>query len=113
MHELALAQGILEIVAGEARTQGFSRVMKIRLAIGALAMVEPDALVFGFDAVSRGTEAEGAVLDIARPPGRGYCAGCGEQVELGQRGDPCPGCGGYQLMVIGGDELRVTELEVE
>ena len=97
MHELALAQSIVDIVAGEARAQGFARVTRIRLAIGSLAIVEPDALAFGFDAVSRGTAAEGAVLDVDRPPGTGFCAQCGAQVEMSQRGDACPACGSHQV----------------
>jgi len=113
MHELSLAQGIVDIVAEAARAQSFSRIRRIRLAIGALAQVEPDALSFGFDAVSRGTMAEGATLDIERPSGAGYCLGCSGQVELIQRGDPCPACGGFDVMVTGGDDLRVTELEVD
>ena len=113
MHELAIARSILDIIAEEARAQGFCRVTKIRLAIGALATVEPDALTFGFEAVSRGTEADGAALDIERPPGRGRCARCGERWALRERGEACPACGGYRVLVTGGDELRVIDLEVE
>lgn len=113
MHELALAQGIVDIVLTQARAQQFAKVKTIRLAIGGLAQVEPDALAFGFDSVSRGTVAEGAALDIQRPPGEGYCLRCDGKVTLARRGDPCPGCGGYQVMVTGGDELRVVELEVD
>lgn len=113
MHELALAQSIVDIVAGEARAQGFARVTRVRLAIGALSIVEPDALAFGFEAVSRGTAAEGAALDIERPAGKGLCAACGGEVGIAQRGEGCPACGSFQVMVTGGDELRVTELEVE
>ena len=113
MHEVAIARSILEIVAEEARAQGFSRVTKIRLAIGALATVEPDALAFGFEAVSRGTQAEGAALDIERPPGRARCEQCGARWALLQRGDACPACGGFDMTVTGGDELRVIDLEVE
>jgi hydrogenase nickel incorporation protein HypA/HybF len=34
-------------------------------------------------------------------------------VRVAQRFDACPDCGGYQLQVTGGDELRIKELEVE
>lgn len=113
MHELALAQGIVDIVLAQARAQRFAKVKTIRLSIGGLAQVEPDALTFGFDSVSRGTVAEGAVLDILRPPGEGYCLTCDGKVALARRGEPCPGCGGFQVMVTGGDDLRVVELEVD
>lgn len=113
MHELALSQGIIDVIREQAATQGFTRVKTVRLAIGALSHVEPEAIAFGFDAVSRGTVAEGARLDIERPPGQAFCLACEKPVPLAERFDPCPDCGGHQLVVTGGEELRVKELEVE
>lgn len=113
MHELAVAQGIVDIVAEEARAQRFARAKRVRVRVGALAHVEPEALAFGFDVVSRGTPAEGAVLDVDRPPGEGWCLACDLRVTLARRGDGCPACGSFQVMVTGGEDLCVTELEVE
>lgn len=113
MHELALSQGIVDLIREQAEARGFARVLCVRLVIGALSHVEPDAIEFGFDAVSRGTVAEGARLDIERPPGEAYCLSCEKPVPLAERSDPCPACGGHRLVVTGGDELRVKELEVE
>ena len=113
MHELALAQGIIDVVEAQARAQRFSRVTRVRLVVGALASVEPDALRFGFEAASRGTIAEGAALDIEQPPGAGHCVACGAEVTLSSRGAPCPGCGSFMVLMRGGDELRVEDLEVQ
>lgn len=113
MHEMALCQSIIEMCREQARTQGFTRVKTICLAIGALSHVEPQALEFGFGAASRGTLADGAALEIERPPGQAFCMVCEATVPLAQRFDPCPRCGGHQLIVTGGDEMRVRELEVE
>ncbi len=113
MHELALSQGIVDVIREQAEAKGFARVKTIRLVIGSLSHVEPEAIAFGFDAVSRGTVAEGAVLDIERPAGAAFCLACEKPVPLAQRFDPCPDCGGHQLVVTGGEELRVKELEVE
>jgi hydrogenase nickel incorporation protein HypA/HybF len=113
MHEVALAQGIVDIVESQAQAQAFRHVRRIHLSIGALAQVEPDALVFGFDSVSRGTVAAGAELRIERPAGQGSCMGCGSAVTLQQRGDACPSCASFQILVTGGEELRVVDLEVD
>lgn len=113
MHELALAQGIVDVIREQAASGGFSRVKSVRLAIGALSHVEPEAIEFGFDAVSRGTIAEGAALLIDRPPGTAWCLDCSATVAIAGRADPCPGCGGFRLVVTGGEDLRVQELEVE
>jgi len=113
MHELSLAQGIVDLVESEARAQHFSKVKAVHVVVGALASVEPEALAFGFDSVARGTVADGARLVLERPPGTAECMSCGAEVKLDSRGEPCPGCGSYQLLVTAGEELRVSDLEVE
>jgi hydrogenase nickel incorporation protein HypA/HybF len=113
MHEMALAESMLEIVESAARKHGASRVSAVRLEIGALSHVAVDALRFCFDAVTRGSLAEGARLEIDATPGEAWCMTCGEGVPLAQVGDPCPRCGGYQLTVTRGDDMRVKDIEID
>ncbi len=113
MHELALAQGIVDLVHDTARRESFRRVRKVRLVVGALACVEPTALLFGFESVARGTLADGASLELEHQPGAAQCVACGQTVEVTSRADLCPKCGSAQLLVTGGDELRVKDLEVD
>ncbi|ABI57361.1 hydrogenase maturation nickel metallochaperone HypA [Alkalilimnicola ehrlichii MLHE-1] len=113
MHEMSLCEGILQILEEEARRQMFSRVRTVRLEVGELAGVELDAMYFGFDVVCRDTLADGARLEIVQRPGQAFCLGCGERVAVRRRFDACPDCGSYQLQVIGGDELRIKDLEVD
>jgi hydrogenase nickel incorporation protein HypA/HybF len=113
MHELALASSVVEIVEEQARAQGFKRVRVVRLEVGKLAGVEPEAMRFCFDAATRGTVAGGARLEIIEPPGAAWCLPCERPIEIDALGAPCPHCGRYQLQVTGGIELRVRELEVE
>ena len=82
MHEVALAEGVLRIVMDAARAGAAVRVHTVWLELGALAHVEPDALAFCFDAVTRGSIAEGATLDIARTAGTAWCMPCSAQVPL-------------------------------
>ena len=110
---MALAESMLAIVEAAARKHGASRVSAVRLEIGTLSHVAVDALRFCFDAVTRGSVADGAALEIVATPGTSWCMACGVQVEVAERYDPCPRCGGYQLQVQGGTEMRVKELEVE
>jgi len=113
MHELSLAAGVLELIEDSARQQKFSRVSAIWLEIGQLAAVEPEAMTFCFDAVARGTVAEGARLEIITLPGSGWCAACAASVAVSEIAAACPHCGGYRVTVTGGTEMRVKELEVE
>ncbi|MCP5373025.1 MAG: hydrogenase maturation nickel metallochaperone HypA [Hyphomicrobiales bacterium] len=112
MHEMSLIEGVLRILADEARRQNFDRVTKVWLEVGVLSHAEPEALAFCFDAATRGTLAEGAMLEVIRTAGKAWCARCSENVPVRNRYDACPRCGGYQLQVVEGDELRVKELEV-
>ena len=112
MHEVAIAEGVLRIVRDAARANAAARVHTVWLELGALAHVEPDALAFCFDAVTRGSVAEGAKLEIERTAGAAWCMPCSERVPLARLGDACPLCGSYQLQVLDGDEMRVKEIGI-
>lgn len=113
MHEMTLAQSIVDIVAEQARAQASRRVSKVRLRIGVLSHVDPRALEFGFEVVARGTAAEGAALVIDRPDGSAWCTECSEPIVVTSRADACPRCGGHQWLLTGGDEMRVVDMEVQ
>ncbi len=112
MHEMALAEGMLEIVEDAARASGASRVASVCLELGALSHVEPEALRFCFDAVTRGGPAARARLDIVTTPGEAWCMPCGTRVAVTARGEACPRCGSYQVEVIAGEDMRVREIEI-
>jgi hydrogenase nickel incorporation protein HypA/HybF len=113
MHEMALCQGIIEIVEEEARKRSFSKVKAVCLEIGVLSHVAPEAMKFCFEAVAARTIAQGATLEIIETPGTAWCMACSKSVEVKQRYEPCPSCGSHQLQVTGGEEMRVKELEVD
>jgi hydrogenase nickel incorporation protein HypA/HybF len=113
MHEMSLAEGVLALIEEQAVKSGFARVKTVWLEIGALSGVETEAMRFCFDAVTRGSIAEGAALEIVAVPGAAWCMRCSETVPLAARYDACPRCGGYQLQVQDGTQMRVKELEVE
>ncbi|MES9853957.1 MAG: hydrogenase maturation nickel metallochaperone HypA [Candidatus Thiodiazotropha sp. L084R] len=113
MHEMSLCEGVLQILEENAVSQGFSKVKRVYLEIGALSGVEIEAMRFGFDAVMKGSLADGATLEIIDIPGVAWCMPCAKSVEVSARFDACPECGSFQLQVTGGDEMRVKELEVD
>ena len=113
MHEMSLAESVLQIIEDAAREQNFQRVRTVTLEIGKLAAVEPDAMRFCFDAVTSGSIAEGARLEIIETPGEGHCAACGKTVAMQEQYGLCPECGSACLQVVAGNEMRVKDLEVE
>lgn len=113
MHEMSLAEGVLQVIEDSARREGFQRVKELRLEIGRLSGVEIEALRFCFDAVTRGSMAEGAALEIILLPGRAWCFPCGQAVEIDTDLATCPRCGGIELQVQGGNEMRIKDLLVD
>lgn len=113
MHEMALTESIVDLVEDESRKHGFTRVRVVRLEIGALGHVDPEAIRFCFEAVARGGVVEGAQLEIISIAGEGWCLDCGKSVPVRERFGPCPDCGGHHVQVTAGDDMRVKELEVD
>ncbi|MEP4767358.1 MAG: hydrogenase maturation nickel metallochaperone HypA [Roseibium sp.] len=112
MHEMSLCESILDILKDEAAKGQFTSVKRIAVDVGALSCVEPEALQFGFDVIMKGSLAEGAKLEISRPPAEALCLTCFKTVPVKQRFDTCPECGSEALQVTGGEELKIRELEV-
>jgi len=97
----------------EAKKQSARKVTRVFLDIGALSPVDPEALRFCFDAVTAGTLAEGAGLEIDRVPGAGWCVDCSKTVPLTERFGACPECGHYRVQMTAGDDLRIREMEID
>ncbi|UTW04275.1 hydrogenase maturation nickel metallochaperone HypA [Amphritea atlantica] len=113
MHEMSIAEGIIQVLEDQAKAQNYSRVKTVWLEIGPLAMIETESLRFCFDAVTRNSLAEGAKLKIIKIPGEALCMQCLKTVPVEKRFDACVECGSYQLQITQGEEMRIKELEVE
>lgn len=111
MHELALSQSIVELLAELAAREGLRTVTRVVLEVGEAAGVECEALRFCFDAVTRRTLAEGAELCIEQPPARGRCGGCGREFSMTRGLAPCPHCGAWGARLVSGRELRLQAFE--
>lgn len=114
MHELALAQNILEICEEEARKRQAGAIRKIKLRLGDFTGVVREALEFSFDIVKENTLAASATLDVERVPLEVRCPNCnkvmtppGQDICL-----LCPECSG-PLEVMAGRELQVDYIEVD
>ena len=113
MHELGIANSILEAVAAEVRRHPGSRASKVGVRIGELAAIDDEALRFSFEALSRDTDFEGLQLQIELCPRRNRCDACREVFAVVDYEFACPNCGSGQTRFISGDELELAYLEVE
>ena len=110
MHEVSIAEGIASAVQDAVGEK--TSVVSVRVAVGELAGVDVEALVFAWESVRKGTCMQNAPLVVERPEGRAWCMNCCRDVPLHRHGDPCPECGGYQLLPTQGHELQVLDVEV-
>jgi len=113
MHELALSQGVLELLQAEARTAAIGSIQRVVLEVGTMAGVEVEALRFCFDAVTRETLAQGATLEIVSVPAKGGCNHCRASFPIQSLLEACPDCGAFGVHLLQGTELRVKEFEGE
>jgi hydrogenase nickel incorporation protein HypA/HybF len=113
MHELAITQGILEVVLEAADREGGGRVTAIDLVVGELSSIVDDSVQFYWDLIAEDTAAAGAALRFRRVPLQFACRGCRALFEPpGDRFD-CPHCGHGDVHVAGGAELRIESFELE
>jgi hydrogenase nickel incorporation protein HypA/HybF len=107
MHEMSIAISVVEACAERAAG---ARVLRVRVEIGQLVAVLPDALRFSFDVCAQGTPVEGAELEILETPGRAICEDCKRSISLAAPFGRCT-CGGV-LRIVAGEELRVKDMEI-
>ena len=110
MHELSIAESVVQIASRHADGR---RVIKVWLKVGHLRQVVPSALAFGFELVAEGTPVEGAELEMEEVPATGSCRDCGAESRLESFPLHCGACGGFDLELLGGEELFVESLELE
>jgi hydrogenase nickel incorporation protein HypA/HybF len=110
MHELGITKNIVAIAAENA--QGLP-VKRVKLEIGQLSAILPDAIRFCFDVCAKGTVLEGAQLEIQEIAGIGQCTDCQHQMFLSEPYGICDRCGSIKLKIIQGEELKIKEMEVE
>ncbi len=113
MHELGIMESAMSTVLAQARDHGARQVHRIVLRIGALAGVEPQALRFAFEIVSRGTPADGAELSVETVPARVHCADCAADFEVaGGFVFTCPRCRALCADLRQGRELELARIEM-
>jgi hydrogenase nickel incorporation protein HypA/HybF len=108
MHELAIAQNVLDTIAARI---GDRQVREVRLEIGRLSGVSADSLRFCFELAAVGTCADGATLDIIEPAGRARCLTCSDEFVLQDHILLCA-CGSSDVRLTAGAELRILSVEV-
>jgi len=113
MHEMSIAQSLIGIIEEEMAKHGARTLRSVRLNIGQMTAVVPEALSFCFQVITEGTALEGARLDMDIIPLKGYCRKCGSEFEIEDYAFVCPSCAGTEIEATAGQDLSVVEIEVD
>jgi hydrogenase nickel incorporation protein HypA/HybF len=114
LHELSIAHSLVEAAAAAALAAGARRVHEVRVVVGALSGVAPDALLFSYDVAAAGTTLEGSRLTIREVPVTIHCPECDLDSPIeGALQLRCPRCDRPSFDVRSGRELLLESLEAD
>lgn len=112
MHEFGIMESALQSAVQQARSAGANNIHWIRLRVGRLSGVDPEALRFAFEALRNHSPAADARLDIEEIPAVCWCHGCAAEFETGDLTYQCPRCQQPSQELRRGRELELASLEI-
>ncbi len=114
MHELAIAQSIVDAIEAKANECNAAHVKAVRLKIGEASGVVTDSLTFCFEMLtSLEPTLAGAKLLIDTMPHRAYCRHCEHEFHVTNFVAQCPNCKEWSHEIVSGTELQILEMEFE
>ena len=113
MHEMSIAQNIIEIVQEIATEKQVKNIKKVIIKIGNLVAVVPDSLQFCYETLTTGTHMATSKLEINIIPILGKCSHCNKTFGVESYFFSCPFCESGNVKIIQGQELNISELEVD
>jgi hydrogenase nickel incorporation protein HypA/HybF len=113
MHEMSIAQSLVDIIQEEMARHHAGRLESVRIHVGEMSAIVPDSLSFCFEVITAGTNMEGARLIMEVIPVEGKCRECGERFQVKDFVFICPSCGGTGVDAVSGQELSIVEIEVD
>ncbi|MBA2393499.1 MAG: hydrogenase maturation nickel metallochaperone HypA [Ktedonobacteraceae bacterium] len=114
MHELAIAQSIVEAVEARALECNATRVKDVHLKIGEASGIVSDSLTFCFEMLTNELPIlVGAQLSIDTLPHRARCHHCDKEFVIENYVAQCPTCHEWSNDIISGTELQIMHMEIE
>jgi hydrogenase nickel incorporation protein HypA/HybF len=113
MHEMAVAQSVLDIAVGEMGRHASTGIRGIKLSIGEFSGVVKEALDFAFDVLKPGTPAAAANIVIEVVPMKADCPACGPvSCRLNDLSFFCPQCS-EPVRLTAGREMKVDYVDLD
>ena len=113
MHELGIATSVLQAARREAQRHPGARLRKVKVRVGELSGVNPEALSFCFEVLARESNLGSLELEIESCRRRQRCPTCAQTFTVANYDLSCPQCGTAETEFVSGDELELASLEME
>ena len=113
MHEMSIAQSLLREVLIAAAGHQARKVTGLTVRVGVFRMVEPSLLKSAFAVCARDSLADGAAVSIQQVAAKARCRQCDQRFMPEPLSFTCPQCGRADAEMIAGEELLLTNLDLE
>lgn len=113
MHEMSIAQSIVDIAMDYAQKEKAQKVTELELSIGTLSGIEFEALDFAMEVCKKGTLLNDAQIVVDKIQAIAKCIDCENEFKIVHLFDACPHCQSYRTQLICGKEMQVKSLLIE
>ena len=120
MHELSMAQGIINAVLDTAEANNATEVNEVTVEVGRLAMINPEQLQFILGVLVENTIIEDAEIKFEEIPAEVDCSDCnfhGDAIlDDSDHYAPivrCPECDSLNVEILNGKDIVVKNIVIE
>ncbi len=107
MHELTIAQNIIEIAEEHLKKNNATVIHEIEIEVGDVSGVVYEALEFALENTVKDTVLEKTKIKLIKIQARAKCNSCSHEFNIDSLVIPCPECGQYNPQIICGKELNI------
>ena len=112
MHELSIAQSIIEIAEDALKNETAESIKSIDIEIGALSGVIIEALEFAMESVVKNTKLKNAEINYVKVEGKAQCLECNLTFKMNDLLSLCPDCNKARYEIKDGKQLRIKSLTI-
>lgn len=113
MHELSIAQNIVDLVLESLPADGNKKVLAVNIKVGEVSGVIPESLEFCFNVIVKDTKLDGAKLKIEKISATAHCNQCKEYFRIEHLLFSCPICFSTDIEILSGNELAISEIVID
>ena len=113
MHELSIAQALVDQVEAARQANNGGRVLSVMIRVGDWQQVVPEILTSYFGYLAQGTPLEAARIVIDPVAATARCYDCGRVFAVEDIFLICPDCESRRCTLLTGKELELVEVELD